>query len=280
MNIGEYNTLTIARQTPNGLYLEDQEQNEVLLPNRYIPEEVSEGWAIGDSQRVFVYMDSDDRVVATTETPYLTVGEVAKLEVVAAGRIGAFVDWGLPKDLLVPHANQIRPLSKGESVLVYAYLDNTTGRIVGSAKLNRHINNEEITVAVGEEVDIVVAQRRDMGYRVVINNKHWGMIYFSEIFSDIFPGQKLKAWVRKITEDMRIDLSLQQRGFDQVKVASDALLQLLEENDGEISVGDKSDAAEIQMLCGVSKKVFKRAVGYLLAAGKVEPSAFTTKLKG
>ncbi len=279
MNIGDFNTLTIARQTAQGLYLIDEKGDEVLLPNRYIPEEQNEGWAIGESQEVFVYTDSEDRLVATTEIPKLRVGEVGYLSVVAAGKIGAFVDWGLPKDLLIPHANQIFPLKVGDKVLVRAYLDNITGRVVGTVKLAKFYNNDEIAVTVGEEVEVVVAQRRDMGFRVIVNNANWGMLYFGEIFTDVRLGQKLKAWVRKITDDKRIDLSLQQRGFDQVKVASDAILALLNENEGVINVGDKSESAQIQALCGVSKKVFKRAVGYLLSTGKVEVEEHRVKLK-
>ncbi len=279
MEIGRTNKLEIARQTPQGLYLIDSEEQEVLLPNRYIPEEQTEGWAIGDSVEVFLYMDSEDRLVATTETPKLEVGELAALEVVASTRIGAFVDWGLPKDLLVPHANQLRPLREGELIMIAAYLDNTTKRIVGTMKLNKLYNNDELTVSVGDKVSIVVAQRRDIGFRVVINNTHWGMIYDSQIFSEIYLGDKLEAWVTKITEDGRIDLSLQQRGFDQVKVSSEALLKLLEEQNGVIEVGDKSEAGDIQLYTGMSKKTFKRAVGYLLAAGKVEAKEKSVLLK-
>ncbi len=279
MKIGNTNTLTISRQTAQGLYLTDSDQNEVLLPNRYIPEEATAGWAIGDELSVFVYVDSEDRVVATTETPIIEVGGVAALKVVAATRIGAFMDWGLPKDLLVPHANQLHPLHDGEVAMTVAYLDNTTNRIVGSTKLNKFFNNDELSVAVGDKVDIVLAQRRDMGYRVVVNGLHWGMIYNSEIFSQVKLGDRLVGWVTKITEDRRVDISLQQRGFDQIKTASDSLLELLESSDGELNVGDRSAPEDIQLHTGMSKKGFKRAVGYLMAAGKVETGEYKIRLK-
>lgn len=280
MNIGKINTLEIARQTPQGLYLVDNtSEEEVLLPNRYIPEEETAGWEIGSSIDVFLYMDSEDRMVATTEAPLLMVGEVAYLKVAAATRIGAFMDWGLPKDLLVPHANQLRPLVEGEKVMIYAYEDLTTGRIVGTTKLNKYFNNDKLTIKVGERVDIVVAQRRDIGFRVVVNGQHWGMIYDSQIFSEVRLGDKLEGWVTKITEENRVDISLQQRGFDQVKVAAESLLKLLVEQEGEIEVGDKSEAADIQLYTGLSKKGFKRAVGYLMAAGKVEAGEYKVTLK-
>lgn len=279
MNIGQTNKLEIARQTPQGLYLIDSEENEVLLPNCYIPEEDTAGWEIGSKVDVFLYTDSEDRLVATTETPALEVGGVALLKVAAATRIGAFMDWGLPKDLLVPLANQLRPLQDGDSVMVYAYLDNTTQRVVGTTKLNKYFNNDELTVKVGDRVGITVAQRRDIGFRVVVNGLHWGMIYDTQIFTDVRLGDKMEGWVTKITEDKRVDISLQQRGFDQVKVASDAIMQLIIEQGGEIEVGDKSDAADIQLYTGMSKKNFKRAVGYLMAAGKVEAGTHSVKKK-
>lgn len=274
MEIGKINRLEIARQSQNGLYLEDSEGFEVLLPNRYLPQEETEGWKIGDMLDVFVYTDSEDRDVATTETPLIQVGEVAALKVVASGKIGAFVDWGLSKDLLIPHSNQYMPLRTGDIAVVAAYLDRTTDRVVGTTKLNRFFDNDSLTIKEGEQVDVVVAQRVNRGYRVVINLKHWGVIYDSQIFIEVNLGDKLKAWVLKITEDKRVDVTLQQRGYDQVKVASEALLELMDQNEGVLDIGDKSDAQDIQIYAGMSKKVFKRAVGYLLKAGKVEAKEY------
>lgn len=260
-----YHTLTIARATDNGLYLTDGEENEVLLPNRYVPEK----YEIGDPMEVFVYTDSEDRPVATTETPKLREGEVSALQAVGFNYHGTFVDWGLAKDLFVPKRNQQAPMVVGEWYAVSLYVDNVTGRPVGTTKLGKLINNEEITVRPKEEVDILVAVRKEKGYRVVINGRHWGMLYDNQIFTDVALGMRMKAYVRKIAEDGRIDLSLQQEGFDQVKVAADEILKMIDEAGGTLPVGDRSDPEEVRMLTGMSKKIFKRAVGYLMTANKV-----------
>lgn len=261
-----YNTLTIERTTDNGAYLVDNErENEVLLPNRYVPEDAQ----IGDKIDVFVYFDSEDRPVATTEHPLIEVGQVKSLKVVDSTRIGAFLDWGLPKDLLVPYKNQLNPMKTGEYHPVTMYIDTITGRAVGSTKVGHLINNDEISVKPKEEVEIIISQRRDRGYRVIINQKHWGMLYDNQIFSAVEIGDTLKAFVLKISEDLRIDVCLQQQGFDQVKVAVDALKEALETNGGEFSCGDKSNPEEIQIKLGMSKKVFKRAAGVMLRAGEI-----------
>lgn len=261
-----YNTLTIERSTDNGVYLIDNErENEVLLPNRYVPKDAQ----IGDQITVFVYFDSEDRPVATTEKPKIELGQVRSLKVVDNTRIGAFLDWGLPKDLLVPYKNQLNPMKVDEYHPVTIYLDKVTGRAVGSSKVGYLINNDEISVEPKEEVEIIVAQRRERGFRVIINQKHWGMLYDNQIFSNVNIGDTLKAFVIKISEDQRIDVSLQQQGFDQVRVAVDALREALKENDGVVDCGDKTDSEEIQLKFGMSKKVFKRAAGVLLRAGEI-----------
>lgn len=267
INPATYNTLTIERTTENGVYLvDDERENEVLLPNRYVPEDAKEG----DQIRVFVYFDSEDRPVATTEKPLIELGQVRSLKVVDTTRIGAFLDWGLPKDLLVPYRNQLNPMKVGEYHPVTIYIDQVTGRVVGNTKVGYLINNnEEITVSPKEEVEIIISQRRERGYRVIINQKHWGMLYDNQIFSNVNIGDTLKAYVIKISEDNRIDVSLQQEGFDQVKVAVDALKEALRVNNGVIDCGDKTDPAEIQLKFGMSKKVFKRAAGVLLRAKEI-----------
>lgn len=278
INPGLYNRLTIARQTDNGLYLVSSDGDEVLLPNRYLPTEATEGWSEGDELEVFVYFDSEDRLVATTEHPKLIVGGVAPLRVVSVTRIGAFLDWGLPKDLFVPYANQPFPLRMGEVYMVGAYLDNTTGRIVGSTKIGKYFNNDEITVAVRQKVGIQLAQRRDRGYRVIIDEKHWGMLYDSQLFRSVEIGDRLEAWVSKITEDGRIDVSLQQQGFQQVQNATDIVLGLLREHGGRLEIGDKTPPEEVQLITGMSKKVFKRAVGVLMRQGLARGGEQTTEL--
>ncbi|MEG1036918.1 MAG: S1-like domain-containing RNA-binding protein [Mucinivorans sp.] len=278
INPGTINTLTIIRQSDNGLYLADTEGTEVLLPNRYIPVEATQGWAAGDTQDVFVYFDSEDRIVATTDTPKLMVGSIAALTVVGVTRIGAFMDWGLPKDLFVPFANQVVPMHTGEIHTVGAYIDNTTGRIVGSTKIGKYYNNDTISVREREQVSIFVAQRRDRGYRVVINNLNWGMLYDNQIFQPVEIGNTLTAFVTKIAEDGRIDVSLQKQGFAQVQTASDVVLELLTNNGGRLEIGDKTDPDVVQLNAGMSKKVFKRAVGFLMRQGKVKGGEHSTEL--
>lgn len=278
INAGEINRLAITRQTDNGLYLADKEGNEVLLPNRYIPQEATEGWGVGDEIDVFIYFDSEDRLVATTDTPKIMVGGVAPLTVAGTTRFGAFMDWGLPKDLFVPLANQPFRLETGEVHMVGLYVDRTTGRLVGSTKIGKYFSNEDITVNPRDEVTIQIAQKRDRGYRVIINNAHWGMLYDNQIFKDVQIGDTMTAWVIKITEDGRIDVSLQRQGFAQVKVANDVVLDLLKESGGVLQIGDKSDPQLVQATVGMSKKVFKKAVGYLMRTGKVKAGDYTTEL--
>lgn len=268
-----YHRLTIARKTDNGLYLTDGEGNEVLLPNRYVPET----YEIGDPMEVFVYTDSEDRPVATTDTPKIVEGGIAALQAVGFNYHGTFLDWGLPKDLFVPKRNQQAPMLVGEWYVVSVYADNVTGRAVGTSKLGKIINNEEITVRPKEEVDILVAVRKEKGFRVVINDKHWGMLYDNQIFTDVKLGMRMKAYVRKIAEDHRIDVSLQQEGFDQVKIAADEVLKMIDEADGVLPVGDRSAPEEVRLATGMSKKIFKRAVGYLMSRGVVESGDTSVK---
>lgn len=274
INPGLINTLIIVRETENGLYLEDDEQNEVLLPNRYIPE----NYKIGSPMNVFVYFDSEDRIVATTDTPKIMVGQIEALEVVGMAGFGAFLDWGLPKDLLVPKSNQAVEMEYGNRYPVMAYIDNVSGRIVATSKLNRFVSNDVITVHPKEQVEILVAQRRERGFRVIINGKHWGMLYDNQIFTPLRIGDKAQAWVYKIAEDDRIDVSLQQQGLDQVVVATDGIMELIKSYGGILPFGDKSSPEEIQAATGMSKKVFKRAVGFLMRQGTLVVGDFTCEL--
>lgn len=274
INAGVFNTLTIARATDNGLYLEDSNGSEVLLPNRYVPE----NYEIGDQIEVFIYFDSEDRIVATTDQPKILLGGIAVLEVVGTTRFGAFLDWGLPKDLFVPKSNQLTEMRNGEKYPVTMYVDNVTGRLVATTKINKLVNNEEITLRHKQKVDILLAQRRDRGFRVIINSRHWGMLYDNQIFTPMALGDRAQAYVYKIADDGRIDLSLQMQGFDQVKVATDAVLELLRENNGVLELGDKSDPEKVQLETGMSKKVFKRAVGFLLRTGEVIAGEYVTEL--
>ena len=221
LKAGRIQTLTVSRVSEYGLYLADEEQNEVLLPNRY----TSLTDKVGDRKEVFLYHDSEDRLVATTETPLLREGEAGYLRVVDMTAHGAFLDWGLHgKDLFLPNRNQQGGILAGHSYIVYLYEDNITGRCVATTKLKSFINNDLITVKPREEVSLLVASESEIGFRVIVNNRHWGMIYRNQIFRPVAVGDRLKGYVRRITEDNRIDVSLQQTGFAQVKDSAEVLL--------------------------------------------------------
>lgn len=264
---GLYNTLRVNRISEFGLYLIDEEENEVLLPNRY----VSLDNKVDDMMEVFVYHDSEDRLIATTQKPYITVGQVAYLKVVDKTVHGAFLDWGLEaKDLFLPNSNMVGRVEAGHHYVVYAYSDNVSGRVVSTMALRGFIRNEELSLKRGDEVEIVAALRTDLGYRVVINNQNWGMIYDNQIFKKIEIGDRMKAFVRRITEDNRVDLSLQKEGYDQVKVSADNLMEIMKKHDGKLMLHDNSDPKEVRAVTKMSKRVFKRAVGYLMKRGEIE----------
>ena len=267
LRAGRTQTLTVSRLSDYGLYLEDEEHNEVLLPNRY----TSLTDKVGDTKEVFLYHDSEDRLVATTETPLLHAGEAGYLKVVDKTVHGAFLDWGLVgKDLFLPNRNQQGGILAGRSCIVYLYEDSVTGRCVATNKLKSFIDNDCITVQPHEEVDVLVASESPIGFRVVVNNRHWGMIYRNQLFRPVAVGDRLRGWVSRITEDNRIDIALQRSGLAQVKDSAETLLDLLHENGGRLPLNDASDPAEVAHLTQMSKKTFKRAVGMLLKRGAIE----------
>lgn len=276
LKAGRTYLLTVSRITEHGLYLVDEEGQEVLLPNRY----TSLSDQVGDEKEVFVYHDSEDRLVATTETPTIRVGEAAFLRVVDKTVHGAFLDWGLVgKDLFLPNRNQQGGILAGHSYVVYAYEDNITGRCVATNKLKTFIDNEIISVKVRDEVDVLVASESPIGFRVIINNRHWGMIYRNQLFRPIKVGDRARSYVRRITEDGRIDVSLQQQGYAQVKDSVEVLRELLRKNNGALPIGDNSDPSEVARLTQMSKKVFKRCVGVLLKSGEIEQDEQGIKLR-
>lgn len=267
LKAGRTETLTVSRISEYGIYLADEEQYEVLLPNRY----TSLTDKVGDKKKVFIYHDSEDRLVATTETPLLRVGEVGFLRVVDKTPHGAFLDWGLHgKDLFLPNRNQQGGVLVGHEYLVYLYEDDITGRCVATEKLKAFVNNELITVKPREQVAILVASESPIGFRVVVNNRHWGMIYRNQIFRPVAVGDRLTAYVARITDDNRIDVSLQQSGLAQVRDSAETLLRMLRENGGVLPLNDDSDPEVIRQSTRMSKKVFKRSLGMLLKRGTVE----------
>ena len=277
LRAGRIQKLTVSRISDYGLYLADEEQNEVLLPNRYI----SLTDKPGDEKEVFLYHDSEDRLVATTETPLLREGEAGYLRVVDKTAHGAFLDWGLHgKDLFLPNRNQQGGILAGHSYIVYLYEDNITGRCVATTKLKSFINNDLITVKPREEVSLLVASESEIGFRVIVNNRHWGMIYRNQLFRRIDVGDRLKGYVTRITEDNRIDVSLQQQGVAEVRHSAETLLSMIRENGGSLPLNDDSDPAEIATRTQMSKKVFKRSLGMLLKRGAVEITQNGVKLTG
>lgn len=276
LRAGRIHTLTVSRISEYGLYLMDDEQQEVLLPNRY----VSLTNKVGDTLEVFVYHDSEDRLVATTETPLLKQGECGFLKVVDKNMHGAFLEWGLHgKDLFLPNRNQQGGVYGGREVLVYLYEDNITGRCVATQKLKPYIHNEgDITVKPREEVAMLVASESPIGWRVILNNRHWGMLYRNQVFRPVRVGERLQGFVSRITEDNRIDVSLQQQGYREVQQSAERLRDLIRENGGYLPLDDNSSPEEVVRRIQMSKKVFKRALGVLLKGGEIEFLEGGTKL--
>ncbi len=259
LQLGKFQELTILRDTDPGLFLGDSEENEVLLPNRYKPEEYS----IGDTLRVFVYLDNEERPIATTEKPYVTLNDFAYLRCSEVTKYGAFMDWGLVKQLFVPFKEQARPMKKGNWYVIYLYLDEKTNRLVGSSKTNRFLSNENLTVKKYDEVSIMVTHITDKGANVIVNGKHKGLIYMDDIFEDIRTGDRITAYVRKVRHDNKIDLVLQPEGYRSIEPNAKYLLEELEAAGGFLPYHDKTDPETIKNMLGLSKKSFKKAIGSL-----------------
>ncbi len=266
IKIGEYQALYIRREMPQGFYLMDDEENEVLLPRKYITEEME----INTKVDVFVYVDSEGRDVATTEEPYLTVGEFACLEVVHTNEYGAFCDWGIVKHLLIPFRNQVHDLFVGQEIIVYLMLDEITDRLVGTAKLKNVLKQvAEEDLKVGQEVDLIVYLKTDLGYSVIINRTYQGLVYTNEIPKSLNIGQELKGYIKPFRSDKKIDISLQPIGVDGIQSNAQKIMDLLEENDGFMQFTDKSDPEEIRRTFGISKKLFKKSIGALYKEKKI-----------
>ena len=241
------------------MYLDGGDEGEILLPARYVPE----GCQIDDVLNVFLYLDNEERLIATTLTPLVQVGEFACLEVAWVNQFGAFLNWGLMKDLFVPFSEQKMKMQVGKKYIIHAHLDDESYRIVASAKVDRYLSKEKAEYQPGEDVNILIWQKTDLGFKAIIENKFGGLLYDSEIFQPLHTGMVLKAYVKKIREDGKIDLVLQKPGFKKVDDLSKALLEYIREHDGYTPLNDKSPADDIYAVFGVSKKTFKKAVGDL-----------------
>ncbi len=259
IQIGKTNKLKILRNTSVGMYLGDDDNNVVLLPKKYVESD----FEIGDEIEVFIYNDSEDRVIATRLKPYIEINQFAYLNVSEVTKFGAFLDWGLEKDLFVPFKEQKHKMFEGYSYVVYVYLDELTNRIVASSKVNKFISNEVLTINQGDEVDLLVYNETAMGYTCIINSKHKGLIYHNDIYQDVRVGDQLKGYVKLIREGNLIDLSLQKIGFKHVLSSTDLILEYLREHDGYLELTDKSSPDLIERRFNMSKATFKKSLGIL-----------------
>ena len=265
IEIGKKNTLRAIRNTPQGIYLTDKSGQEVLLPNKYVPKTLQ----AEELLEVFVYKDSEDRLIATTLVPLIEANSLANLVVNEVNNFGAFLDMGIDKDLLVPIKEQLNPMKEGKSYWVYCYLDEVTQRLVGSSKIKRFLNNDNHNLAIGNEVDCLIFDDTPLGYLAVINNKHYGLIYHNEVYSNLRIGDTTQAFVKKIKETGEIDLSIQKIGFTHVNDQTDVILNHLKKNGGFLNLNDDSAPEEIQARLKISKKVFKKAIGILYREKKI-----------
>lgn len=266
IEIGKYNDLDIIREASVGIYLADKEGEEILLPNKYCPED----FKIYDTLKVFVYRDSENRKVAVTDIPKIELHKFALLECTDVSSVGAFMDWGMIKDLLVPFKEQRQRMIAGRWYIVYLDIDTQTDRLFASNKLEKYLQNDTLTVANGDKVDIIIMHKSDMGYSVIVNNKHFGLIYDNEIFTSLNIGDNLTGYVKKIRDDKKLDISLQPIGYHNF---NDKNCQLIYDdllnNNGFIELNDKSTPEAINSRFGISKKAFKKALGALYKEKKV-----------
>jgi len=258
INIGEYNELEVVKQLDFGIYLRADDV-EILMPTKWVPA----GTQIGDMLNVFIFRDSDDRLIATTVTPFATANTFAYLEVKQANAMGAFLDWGMDKDLLVPFREQPVKMQEGKSYVVFVYVDEVTNRLVASGKLNRYIINDDIKVMDGDMVELLIYSETPLGFNAIINNLYSGLIYKNEIFETIRIGDKVKGFVKHVREDNKVDLSLQKSGFELVDDVKWRILKLMKDENGFLSLNDNSSPEEIKAKLQISKKAFKKAIGAL-----------------
>ena len=259
VNLGDYNILKVVNRVDFGIYLDGGDDGEILMPARYVPQGVEPG----DDLNVFIYLDSEDRPIATTEQPKAKVGDFALLKVTAVNQVGAFLDWGLMKDLMVPFREQKVKMEPGQQHIVYIYVDDDTQRIVASAKLDRFLDNMAPTYQEGDEVRLMVVSKTDLGYKVIINGLHWGMVYANEVFKPLHKGDCLSGYIKKVRDDDKIDVSLQKPGYGRVDSLQNQILEKLKLNNGFLPVNDKTDAQIIYEMFGCSKKSFKMTIGTL-----------------
>ncbi len=260
IDLGKINKLKVLRKVDFGVYLEGDEFDSILLPGRYVPENCE----VDDEIDVFIYFDSDDRIIATTETPHAQVGDIACLKVVAVNSIGTFLDWGLSKDLLVPFSEQNKKMKEGESYVVKIFVDEKTNRIAATSKLEKFLSDKlPEDYEIGQEVDLLICDKSDIGFKAVIDEFWLGIIYRNEVYETLKIGQKIKGYIKKIRDDGKIDLTLYKSGYGRITDLTEKILDELKKNGGFIKVTDKSSPEVIHKLFGASKKSYKKAIGAL-----------------
>jgi len=259
VRIGKKSVLEVVKFTEQGAYLDGGPYGEILLPRRYVSDSLSEE----DEIEVFISFDSEDRLVATTVFPAIMVDEFGALEVVDVNRFGAFLDWGLPKDLFVPFAEQAVRMEKGQKYVVRAFVDPKSGRILASSKLNKFLSKEECELQIGDEVDLLITATTDLGFKAIINNSFSGLLFHNELFKLIEIGDKMPGYVKNIRPDGKIDLSLDKQGYQRIDPVADSILEKIKQSGGVLNLSDKSDPDTIKQELGISKKAFKQAIGSL-----------------
>lgn len=265
--IGRMNSLQVVKHTDFGLYLDGGADGEILLPKRYIPKDTPS--EVEDWLNVFIYLDSEDKLIATTLKPKIQLGQFASLKVVDINRVGLFFDWGLPKDLLLPHSEEKRPLQIGDYCVIYLYLDKRTRRLTATARLDRHLDQVPADYQVGQEVDLLVVERTDLGFKAIIGGKHWGLIHKNELFKFIRSGMREKGYIKELRADGKISLSLQPIGREAASGLAEQIVARLREQGGVLALGDKSPPELIAEQFRVSKGNFKKAIGGLYKQGLI-----------
>ncbi|MCW4467972.1 S1-like domain-containing RNA-binding protein [Flavobacterium sp. MFBS3-15] len=265
IQIGKYNTLKIARDTKVGLYLTDGTE-DILLPNKYVPKE----FEVGQELIVFVYLDHEERKVATTLEPYILLNEFALLRVNYVNKFGAFLDWGLEKDLFVPFREQARPMEKGKRYLVFMYIDHETQRLAATSKINQFLDNSELTVAEGDEVNLIVSHITEKGINVIINELYKGLVYKNEVYDDLRTGDRITGYIKTIRPDNKIDVTLRQQGAAAIEPDAETVLDELRASRGFLRLNDDSHPEDIKTVLKMSKKSFKKAIGALYKQKLIE----------
>ncbi|MCW8333762.1 CvfB family protein [Vibrio paucivorans] len=276
IKVGQMNRLEIVKRADFGIFLDADDFGTTLLPNRHVPE----GVEIGQYIDVFLYFDSDNQLAATTESPIAKVGEWGMMKVEGVNSTGAFVSWGIKeKDLLVPYSEQRGRLREGQNILVYVYTDKASGRIVGTTKFNKLLDKTPANYKQNQQVDLIIAEKSDLGYKAIVNGTHWGMIFPSDVFGMLFIGKQLKGFIKNVRDDGKINLSLQKIGTAKMDDLSSKILDLLEKKEGFLPLNDKSSPEAIFTAFRTSKGTFKKTIGGLFKLGKITMEADGIRLK-